>query len=326
MGNNGTAVLTQSGNSSINTGSGEFWVGNNPGNGSAVTSGVYNLSGGSLTVGSFICIGRRFNTTGVVNMTGGVITETSNNQFIMGEDNSSGTLNQSNGVININGPTFYLGDGGGGYAGSGVFNLSGGSFSMTNQMIVGVNSGASGLLNQSGGVANVASWFRIGQYAGSSGTCIVSASTLNVGSVSSKQELNVGEDGAGVMNITGGQVTVGGAVNVGGPSQDGKSSGTGILNLSGNAVLTVTTNNPLQMLGTNRGTATMTIGGNASVINTSTGGDPEFVVGYNGTAVLTQSGNSSINTGSGEFWVGNNANGSSAWAAPAASTTSPAGR
>ena len=78
VGNNGTAVLTQSGNSSINTGSGEFWVGNNPGNASGVTSGVYNLSGGSLTVGSYICIGRRYNATGVVNMTGGVITETSN--------------------------------------------------------------------------------------------------------------------------------------------------------------------------------------------------------------------------------------------------------
>ena len=94
--------------------------------------------------------------------------------------------------------------------------------------------------------------------------------------------MNIGEDGAGLMNITGGgQVTVNGQVNVGGPSQDGQASGSGTLNLSGNASLTVATNNPFQ-LGNSGGTATMTIGGNASVANTYGSGDPQFIVGNNG--------------------------------------------
>ena len=60
--------------------------------------------------------------------------------------------------------------------------------------------------------------------------------------IPSSGDLNVGYKGAALMNITGGSVTVG-QINVGGVNWANPSSGSGTLNLSGNASLTLTSPN-----------------------------------------------------------------------------------
>ena len=107
------------------TSAADLWVGNNDQGGSQ-NSATYNLINGSMTVNSWTVIGRH-NTVGVLNISGGSLTKTSNNgnQMLIGvdQDSSTGIINQTGGAITNTASDTYLA----GYnAGTGVWNLSGG--------------------------------------------------------------------------------------------------------------------------------------------------------------------------------------------------------
>jgi autotransporter-associated beta strand protein len=103
----------------------DLWVGNNDQGGNQ-NNATYNLISGSITVNSWTVIGRH-NTVGVLNISGGSLTKTSDNgnQMLIGvdQDSSTGIINQTGGAITNTASDTYLA----GYnAGTGVWNLNGG--------------------------------------------------------------------------------------------------------------------------------------------------------------------------------------------------------
>ena len=119
VGDAGRGIFNQSGGANIAS---VLYLGNQSG-----SSGVYNLSGGSLSIGSGI-IGS--SGSGLFNQTGG--THTVNGNLSLGHfAGGSGAYNQSGGINTIAGILFL------GYnpGGSGTYNLSGGSLESGFQMI-----------------------------------------------------------------------------------------------------------------------------------------------------------------------------------------------
>ncbi|HWY29221.1 MAG TPA: autotransporter-associated beta strand repeat-containing protein, partial [Candidatus Acidoferrum sp.] len=103
----------------------QLWLGNNDQGGSQ-NNATYNLINGSIAVNSWTVIGRH-NTVGVLNISGGSLTKISGNgdQMLIGvdEDSSTGIINQTGGAITNTASDTYLA----GYnAGTGVWNLNGG--------------------------------------------------------------------------------------------------------------------------------------------------------------------------------------------------------
>jgi len=91
--------------------------------------------------------------------------------------------------------------------------------------------GAIGNMEQSGGIATVTSWFRMGVDTGSTGTYTMTGGLLNV----RNNRFNVGERGAGIVNISGGLIVHGGSTLIVGDRNNGVDSAasTGVLNQSG---------------------------------------------------------------------------------------------
>ena len=115
-----TGTLNQNGGAI--TCNNEFHVGDTTGGHSTAT---YNLSAGSISLGNWVAIGRA-DSTGVLNISGGSMTKTSSgNNFIISSDqtDSSGTINQTGGAITNTVSDTYIA----GYtAGTGVWNMNGG--------------------------------------------------------------------------------------------------------------------------------------------------------------------------------------------------------
>ncbi|MGA0845068.1 MAG: beta strand repeat-containing protein [Luteolibacter sp.] len=140
-----TGLMRMSGGTVNNTG--EFWVGNNAGG-----NGTLTLSGGSINQDSWFSIGRN-GATGVVNLSDGTITKTAtNSHFVVGDGtfaNSTGTLNQTGGSIDLR-SQLYIGKGNGaGSLATGTATISGGTVQVDSWLAVG-RDGASGTLTISG--------------------------------------------------------------------------------------------------------------------------------------------------------------------------------
>ena len=136
--NGSTGFLNMTGGS-INVNN-EFWVANNGG-----SNGTLTISAGTITNNSWAAIGRAGAALGIVNMTGGTWNKTGGGNYIVG-DNSPAQLNQSGGTIAINGE-LWVGQGG---SGNGTFTFSGGNISANNWIAVG-RDGGTGLVNMTGG-------------------------------------------------------------------------------------------------------------------------------------------------------------------------------
>ncbi len=293
----GAGSFTQNDNSVVNLGTSASGI--NFASIAAGGSGTYTLNSGTLTVytnGNQFNVGDRGGGPGFMYINGGLATI--HGGFNVAKNGGSqGTVTQIAGVVNLpdGGDNMEIGLNG---STVGTYNLQGGTLTSWD---IRAGDGGQGTFNQTGGVANAGGWVRMGVGGGASGSYNLTNGVLNAA------RINVGELGAGTMSIPNGQVTVNGAVYVGGTDFDGNNTtGTGYLSISGSSSVTLTSNaagNGVN-LGVNGGTATMLLVDNASVTNTSTGGDPQFVVGNSGVATLTQSGNSTINTAGGEFWVG----------------------
>lgn len=224
-------------------------------------SGTYNLAdtsasgagisgfatgSGSVTVGKLWIGGAHFagvGGTGTVNInTTGTITANSTQNFssvtrasviLAFGAGSNGTVNLENGTIEANSELWV------GYSGNATFNQSGGTVESTEFFVVGRNSGAVANYNLSGGSVNavttLANAFAVlGSFSGSQGTLNVSGGTFTV---AGNRRMFVGEGGTGILNVSGtGLVTVSDTTE--GIRLGAVGTGNGTVNLNGGTIQT----------------------------------------------------------------------------------------
>jgi autotransporter-associated beta strand protein len=219
-------VFTQNAGSALDS-SAELWIGQGP---SGV--GTYNMNGGSAIFRNWVAIGRNGGTA-TFNMTGGTITKTPNNNFMIGSRDGTtgtiGTLNQSGGSI-FCGSEYWIGEAQNNLAGAtGTNNISGtASVIVSNWVAIGREGGV-GVLNLSGGsftkLGNSGNHLNIGDGGpGASGTINQTGGALT----NTISDTYLGDARDGVWNMSGGTANLLGLVFC---LQSGCTNGT--LNLNG---------------------------------------------------------------------------------------------
>ncbi|HEV2696147.1 MAG TPA: autotransporter-associated beta strand repeat-containing protein [Verrucomicrobiae bacterium] len=210
----------------------------------ATGSGYYNLSGGTLNSSGGLYIGNSGG-FGQFTMTGGAINQSGGNPIKVGNGGGVAFLNQSGGTITSS-SEYWVAENGGtvgsnnisgtaavnvstyvtvGRAGTGVVNMSGGTFTQTggNPFFVGIFGGGNGFWYHTGGTLGISATFEIGSacngyveldngvitagaqtwIAQSAGA--VSSLNINGGIYTNTSWLAVGrEDGHGTLNLNGG--------------------------------------------------------------------------------------------------------------------------
>ena len=298
----GTGVVTQSGG--IVDFNHNTFIGNGN-NASSSTSGTYNLNAGVLNVKREFAIGREganATHTGTLNVTGGTLTKTGDEKFLVGHNNGKGFVVQSGGTITANNE-LYIGNENSGA--EGTYTLSGaGALTVSNEVVVGRESGTgtlnvnggtittadngnmyigrrngTGTLNQSNGVIIVNKEFGVGTRDDNK----VGTGTYNLsgGSLSVSNNIFIGKElgSLGTVNMTGGTMTTSDKLQI------GHNQSTGAFTQSGG---TVNVQNEIYLGNetTNTSVGTYTLSG-AAVVNVGN----EVVVGReNGTGVLNLDG------------------------------------
>jgi len=239
-----TGVVNQV-NGTVNCQS-ECWVGDG-GNPAHDSLGIYNLSGGSLNLGSWFGVGRD-GSTGIFNMTGGTLNKASGGDMVIGRGGSAGTFTLSGGTINKDaGNPIIIGQGGG----TGEFDQSGGTINNSAEYWVGVDNGTFATNNISGSAfLNLSNWLSLGRggnavvnfsggqiYKNGSGSFIVgdggtAAFNQTSGTNNTDAEVWIAQSGSGVgeYDMSGGVVTAHNWLAV------GREGGHGILNISGGSI------------------------------------------------------------------------------------------
>ncbi len=156
--------------------------------------GTVNVSSGTWSNTGGIQFGTNSNGTGILNLSGGVITGTGGNADFLGEDASS------TGIATVTSGT-WLNDG---YltvasSGQGTLNLSGGLISDAGAYI-GVNTGGNGLAIVTGGTWNVDGLF-INGYSGTGVLTIAGSGVVRIESGTGVLILGGGDTGTGTLNI-----------------------------------------------------------------------------------------------------------------------------
>jgi hypothetical protein len=205
----------------------ELYVGGVSDNGQDIAGpGTLTQTGGTLTLrggNAWLVVGQRGGTTGTYNLSSGKIDL--NNDFMSVGQDGTGFLNVSgNGIVDVRGLIF------GRWAtpGNGTGTLTGNGAILTHENGFTVAQQGIGTFTQSGGTVTVPEsgdgnqWMYIGRDGGT-GVYNMSAGTLNSG-----QRIQLGQSrtSKGTFNLTGGAVTVGHNMSVG-------DAGTGILDVSG---------------------------------------------------------------------------------------------
>ena len=217
--NNGKGFVVQSGGTI--TANNELYIGNE----NSGAEGTYTLSGaGALTVSNEVVVGRESG-TGILNVNGGTITTADNGNMYIGRRNGTGILNQSNGVIIVN-KEFGVGTRDDNKIGTGTYNLSGGTLSVSNNIFIGKDLGSFGTVTMTGGTMTTSDKLQIGHNQ-STGAFTQSGGTVNV-----QNEIYIGNE---TTNTSLGTYTLSGTgvLNVGNEVIIGRDDGTGILNLNG---------------------------------------------------------------------------------------------
>jgi autotransporter-associated beta strand protein/T5SS/PEP-CTERM-associated repeat protein len=143
---NGTGTLNQS-NGVISV-IYEFGVGTRDDN--KIGTGTYNLSGGTLSAGRNIFIGKEQGSSGTMDMTGG--TMSTSDKLQIGHNQATGVLTQSGGTVNVQNEV-YIGNENNASS-VGTYTLSGtGVLNVGNEVIVGRDNGT-GTFNLDGGTVN----------------------------------------------------------------------------------------------------------------------------------------------------------------------------
>jgi autotransporter-associated beta strand protein/T5SS/PEP-CTERM-associated repeat protein len=221
--NNGKGTVTHSGGT-INVNN-ELFIGNE----NAGAEGTYTLSGtAALNVGNELIVGRESG-TGTLNVDGGTITTTGNGNMYVGRKNGTGTLNQTAGTVSVN-LEFGVGTTQDGQAGTGTYDLSGGTLTAAGNIFIGKEQASSGTMTMSGGTLSTSDKLQIGHNE-ATGTLAQSGGIVNV-----QNEVFIGNETSaasiGTYTLSGtAELSVGNEVIV------GRDNGTGTFNLDGGTVI-----------------------------------------------------------------------------------------
>ncbi len=260
----------------------------NPGNGpnlmafdltlTNTTSAVNSVTLGYTTGAGVVCTFAISGSTGAafapIAFTGynqDMVVETGLNTIVSGS--VTDTLNQAGGLISLTGAgQFFVGN-----YGNGIYNLSGGTNTVSNYIAFG-RSGGAGTVNMTGGL--------LVQNGG--GNLLVGTG----------YQVPAGGSSVGILNQSGGTITSQGEFLC--PEN---SPSTGTYNLSGSGVLVA---NNWIAIGRNGGAGTLNISGGS--ITKNGGSTSHIVVGAGGAGTVTQTGGAVTNLTS-ETWIGENSTG-----------------
>lgn len=207
--------------------------------------------GGSVGTASILVgeAGGAGGNTGTITLENGTLTAAGNAVF---GHNSTGNLNMSGGAFDVTGNLIFARN-----DGSGTLDLDGGNIGVSNEFWIGTSGSGNGSMDQSGGTITTESWVAIGRdnvgtltmtggtFTGSNSVAdsfIVLGSFTNGngtadiqgGTFESKQDIYVGESGAGELNVSGtGLVKAADGVRLG-----VNASGSGTVNLNGGVIET----------------------------------------------------------------------------------------
>lgn len=252
----GQGTLTVSNNAVVRSTAREVSIGRDF-SGSLATSptGVVNLASGGTLIGNELRIGH--GATGTVNINGGKLFSPGGWAIIADGASSLGTLNMTDGEINI-----------------------------SDRMFVGMQGAANGTFNQSGGTTKIAGEFMLGR-SGATGSLNLSGGTFDVGGWTVVGGGRDGGAGTGTINVTNGAKYT--HLQTGGDLLNGWQAGsTGTINIgSGGSMI----QNWWVRLGVDAGsTGNLTVDGAGSIFEQGTvGGDTRFFVGEGGTGNLNVS-------------------------------------
>ncbi len=191
----GTGVMNMSGSAVLQTSS-EVHVGD--GADTQPSSGTLNLYGGVMTVNNWFVVGRGGG-NGVMNMTGGSLTQQNAGNFDVGTGaGSQGTFNQSGGTVNV-GEQLLVPETGNATT-LGTYNLSGSGVLITNTWLAVGRDGAAGNFNLSGGTLVHTANNHVTIGSGGTGVFSITGGTL----VDAGSSAFVGESANGTLSIAGG--------------------------------------------------------------------------------------------------------------------------
>jgi autotransporter-associated beta strand protein len=287
-----TGVVNQV-NGTINCQS-ECWIGDSGGT-NHDSLGVYNLSGGTLTLGSWFGVGRD-GASGVFNMTGGTLNKAAGGDMVIGRGGSSGTFTMSAGTITKDaGNPIIVGQG----QGVGEFDISGGTLTSGAEYWLGVDNGTIATNNISGTAQmTIHNW------------------------------VTIGRNGLGVVNMSGGQFNADGQpfiVGIWGGSQgiwnqlagslyvnqelwiaQGDLNAHGVINLSGGTI----TNTSWLAVGREGGSGVFNINGGTYVRSGPGGGPsgPNVSIAHGGGTGTVNVNSGYVDVSAGETWVGEDSN------------------
>ena len=167
--------------------------------------------------------------TGILNVDGGTMTTTGNGNMYVGRRNGTGTLNQTDGTIVVN-KEFGVGTRDDNKIGTGTYNLSGtGVITVANNLFIGKEQGSSGALNMTGGTMSTSDKLIIGH------NQAIGVVTQSGGTVNVQNEVYIGNENSassvGAYTLSGT-----GVLNVGNEVIVGRDNGTGTFNLNGGTV------------------------------------------------------------------------------------------
>ena len=221
----------------FNTGSGTATISGGTWNDSEVFSvgndgtGVLNIQGGTVNEAGTFYIALTSGATGTVNVSSGTLSVDS---FVVG-NSGTGTLNVTGGFVTGTDPgsNTYVGSNDASEDGQGVgtINVSSGTFSVAGPMYIAL--GGSGALNVTGGYVSTA-FVEIGYYGDQGAGPAIGTAMVSSGTWDSNNNIVVGEDGQGTLNISGGLLTVEGGLGTIYLGDSG--DGTGVLNFSGGTI------------------------------------------------------------------------------------------
>ena len=297
-----SAVYSISGTASTLTDYGEFNVGESG-------SGTVSQADGYIAVlNDGVSLATNVSGAGSYTMDGGTLA-ISGGPLDVGL-NGTGSFTQNSGTVVIaNSNNLYVG-----FAASavGTYLFTGGTIS-TQDIRVGEGAsgqiGGSGTMTQTAGVANLNGWLRLAEYEGTSGLYNFSGGTINAAG-----HADVGEEGSGTLNVSGNALLiVGSNFRIGQPNDNTAIPGSGLVNLTNPPTGSVATINVVGRtnLGGGGGTGVLNIAGNVMFSVTGSGTTDAVGIGDStvGAGIYTTYGTLTMNGGTlnayNQFWVSN---------------------
>jgi hypothetical protein len=256
------------------------------------STGLYTLGGGSLNVGGQLHIGRNVGAVGAMTQTAGGLSVVG--RAFVGEG-GTGTYNLSGGTAQVGGLT--VGSGG---AGNGLLNLSGTStISVNGSTLLAAGAGSSGTLNIGDSAVLNTNGFSVGE--NGNGVVNITGGTINT---TTDTWLGHNNGGNGIINQTGGTLNqVHGWLNIGRNEQNNNTGlVTGTYNLSGGSINVTDGRIMVGAWSNSQGTFNVSNGATVSVNSDTSIGN-----GGGATGVLNMTGgNYHAGTGGGWTFVGQN--------------------